>query len=179
MRLWTIQTEEAYRAFEQRGFLRGDKRRVDRGWRTAYEWMAQQMALRIGKPPAGCSAPVWAWKTWLERSDRPDLRSGAHLPRGTAGVRIAFDVEPDQVLLSDFTRWHVVLNNGWLADDEEEDNVWERSPPDDIRGTWERIFDLGRGCPEYFGPVETRGVQAALWQIEWPQVREVTRFVAR
>lgn len=179
MRLWTIQREEAFRAFERRGVLRGDRERVDRDYRMAYDWMAEQMRRRIGEPPPGCSAPVWAWHVWHERSARPDLRSTAHLPRGIAGVRIEFEAAPEKVLLSDFTRWHVVLNNGWLADSEAEDRAWEQNPPADIRQTWERIFDVGRGCTEYFGSIESRGVQAALWQVEWAQVRDVTKFVAR
>jgi hypothetical protein len=51
MRLWTIQTEQAFRLLERRGVLRGDGRRVDRDYCRAYAWMAEQIWQRIGKPP--------------------------------------------------------------------------------------------------------------------------------
>ncbi len=183
MRLWTIQTEQAFRLFERRGVLRGDGRRVDRDFRRAYVWMAEQMEQRLGKPPGRSRAPVWAWKVWSERSAKPDLRSRGLLPRGAAGVRIEFEAPPEAVLLSDFTRWHAILN-GHFLDDHEKDGEFligmkyeERIT--EIEKSWERIFDLERGDPEYFGPLSSRGVQATLWQIEWGQVRKVTRFVAR
>ena len=183
MRLWTIQTAQAFRQFERRGVLRGDGRRVDRDFRRAYAWMAQQMEQRLGKPPGRSRTPVWAWKDWNERSAKPDLRSSRLLPHGVAGVRIAFEAPAETVLLSDFTRWHAVLNGHYLADDQAEDNAPPSWAFEDrhahIEKSWERIFDLERGDPGYFGPLSSRGVQATLWLIEWRQVREVTRFIAR
>lgn len=100
MRLWTIQTEQAFRLFKRCGVLRGDGRRVDKDFRRAYAWMAEQMSQRLGRPPGRSRAPVWAWKVWSSRSFKPDLRSSGLLPRGEAGVRIEFEVSPETVLLS-------------------------------------------------------------------------------
>lgn len=183
MRLWTIQTEEAFRLFERRGVLRGDGRRIDRDFRRAYAWMAEQMRQRIGRPQRRCRAPVWAWKFWSGRSVRPDLRSKGLLPHGAAGVRIEFEASPETVLLSDFTRWHAVLRGTYLEDDEAEASALAPWAYEDrhahIEKSWERIFELERGDPGYFGPFSARGVQATLWQIEWRQVRKATRFIAR
>jgi hypothetical protein len=145
--------------------------------------MAKQMVLRIGKPPGRSRAPLWAWKVWSRRTPKPDLRSRAHLPSGTAGVRIEFEAPPDCVLLSDFTRWHVVLNRQFLSDNAEEDDAAATRMSGDrklrIERSWERIFELDRGDPEYWGPFGDRGIQATLWQIELAQVRKVTSFTAR
>lgn len=183
MRLWTIQTEQAFRQFERSGFLRGDGRRVDSDFRRAYAWMALQMEQRLGKPPGRSRTPVWAWKVWNARSAKPDLRSSSLLPRDAAGVRIEFEAPPETVLLSDFIRWHAVLNGHYLADDQAEDIAPPSWAFEDrhmhILRSWERIFDLERGDPDYFGPLSSRGVQATLWQVEWVQVRKVTPFTAR
>lgn len=180
MRLWTIQREEAFREFERRGVLHGDRQRIDADYRAAYEWMAEQMRRRIGGPPPGCTAPVWAWKAWFSsKRAKPDLRHAGHLPRGTVAFRVQIEVPGDQVLLSDFARWVAILNNGWLADNEAEFEAWERNPPADHRESWERVFELERGDPEFWDDFHKRGVQATLWQLEWAQVRDVTKFVAR
>jgi hypothetical protein len=183
MRLWTIQTEEAFRLLERRGVLRGDGRRVDPDYRKAYVWMVKQMVLRIGKPPGRSRAPVWAWKICSRQSPKPDLRSTGHLPSGTAGVRIEFEASPDSVLLSDFTRWHNVLS-GYFLDDNADDGAHLVGMKFEdrvalIEKSWERIFELERGNPDYWGALAERGIQATPWQIEWAQVRKVTRFTAR
>jgi hypothetical protein len=36
MRLWTVQTKQAFSAFERRGVLRGDGRHADTSFRDAY-----------------------------------------------------------------------------------------------------------------------------------------------
>jgi hypothetical protein len=47
MRLWTIQTEEAWTRAKRQGVLVGDGRRVTPEWRPAYRWMAGAMQRRL------------------------------------------------------------------------------------------------------------------------------------
>jgi len=184
MILWSIQPEAGVRHLERTGVLRGDGRRLflhER--RFAFRWMSQQMAERLG-PPRGSRYPVWAWKVWNgHRSARPDLRSRAHLPRGTRGARLEIDVPEKRVLLSDFSRWHFVLFNDYLYDDRREDEEMERKEVwrdrDLVRQSWVRIFELDRGDPAEFGEPWERSIQATLWSIELRDVRSITWFTAR
>lgn len=140
------------------------------------------MTERLGPPPRGSRYPVWAWKAWRgEESPKPDLRARAHLPPGTRGARIEIDAPAERVLLSDFMRWHCVLAGQYLADDEREDDAvaampWSRARAEE---SWSRIFELGRGDPDYHGPVAERSVQATLWFVTLDDVRRLTWFTAR
>lgn len=181
MILWTIQTEAAVRQLEKRGALSGDGRRLSlQEHRAAFRWMIGQMERRLGKPPSGSRYPVWAWKAWDgERSPCPDLRYRAHLPKGTRGARIKIDVPDERVLLSDFDRWHIVLANQYLADDHHDDEAAVRADRQIIEASWERIFELDRGDPAYFGAPSERSIQATLWSIKLEDVLALTWFTAR
>lgn len=180
--LWTVQHESAVRRLEQTGVLKADGRRAERWYSDAYQWMRDQMRFRIGRAPLGISYPLWAWKVWKPDRLRPDLRATGHLKSGTPGALLEFTCPADQVLLSDFDSWHCVLNETYLAPDEHEFETFysaAESDPAKVRESWNRIFDLNFGDPEFWGPVDERRVQATLWQIKREQVRSVQWFRAR
>jgi hypothetical protein len=181
MILWTIQADGAVRQLERSGVLRGDGRRIWKERRPAFRWMIWQMTARLGTPPSGCRYPLWAWKIWDRRSPRPDLRSRSHLPTGARGARIEFDLPEDRVLLSDFGRWHFVLNHSFLADDEQEAQEAESMTPsaEAIERSWDRIFEIEGGDPAYHGNPAHRAVQATLWSLALSEVRAITWFIAR
>jgi hypothetical protein len=187
MRLWTIQTIEAWERCRSTGVLAADGRRVPFYYRDAYRWLRQQAKSRLadysGRPF------VWAWS-----HPKPDLRCVAHLPKGQQGVRIEFIVPADRILCSDFDAWHCVLNQGYLALSEEEDDAWDRSlkahglewqwqflPPVERREmekSWERIFDLeALNASSWTGPVTH--IQAVLERVFLQEVVRVDHFVAR
>ena len=73
-------------------------------WRTAYDWMVEQMERRLGPRPKPGAYPLWAWYQWDGAARRrPDLRSSAHVPGGTKAVRIEFEIAEEQIVLSDFS----------------------------------------------------------------------------
>lgn len=197
MLLWTIQDLAAWERFQQRGVLRADARRVCRTFRPAYEWMAQQMRIRLGEASTRRASPIWAWYQWKgEREPRPDLRASGHLARGTRGVRIEFETN-EPVLLSDFELWHNVLNDWYLPNSEADGerfqarlkrrhlSFYETKPLPDPRfhraivKSWERIFDLDWNDKHLTQPKARKSIQATLWQVEWNWVRAVSEFVAR
>ncbi|PQO47904.1 hypothetical protein C5Y93_02375 [Blastopirellula marina] len=198
MELWTIQTEPAWRSLQERGYLRATRAHADRDLLPAYDWMAAQMKERIGPPRSSkSSVPLWAWQQYdgIERR-RPDLRRAWHLPRGTHGVRVGFEIPDDQVLLSDFQSWHYVLNYSYLATSESDAEAFDArfpeflccswsNPSDDpcvrslVEESWQRIFDLDWYDPYVTAVKAEKSIQATFWQLDWDQVTSVDPFVAR
>jgi hypothetical protein len=185
IRLWTIQTEEAWLEARKRGELRGDGRRVWRSHRPAYRWLMEQMAARLPRYSGGY--PVWCWY-----HPRPDLRRPGHLPPGVRGVRIELAVPDSRVLALDFEAWHAVLNGFRLSLTREEDDAWDarlaRSPRpkgreraalrEEVRRSWERVFDLDALlASEWAGPV-TR-IQAVVERVSLREILRVREFRAR
>lgn len=187
MRVWTIQPVELLVRLEAERVLYVDPPCVPREFRHAYDWMCAQMERRI----LGYRGhyPWWGWHI-----SRPDLRQSGHLPRGTRGVRLELELKPAEVLLSDFDAWHFVLNRGYLAYSEEEDEVWyrrfEAAVPDrwawplpeswhsDLLTSWERIFDLEALAASDYWDGE-HYIQATFETLRLADVRKRTPFVAR
>ncbi|HTE58359.1 MAG TPA: DUF3841 domain-containing protein [Verrucomicrobiae bacterium] len=185
MKLWIIQTAPAWEKAQQTGILKGDGRRVDRFYKPSYEWLMGQMRERVPQYKGGY--PIWAYA-----SDKPDLRR-RQFTRGTPGVRLEFVAEADEVLISDFDAWHMVLNGIYCALTEQEDeefyknngsySMWFHGNKDpkkvaQITKSWERIFDVEAlaATPEWEG---SQTLQATLGQITLDQVVQVTPFISR
>lgn len=192
MTVWSIQTLGAWNALRRTGRLRGDGRRGWRHFRSAYGWMREQMIRRNLLRES--RHPVWLW---CESS--PDLRQGALLSQGHRGVRLTLEVAQDRVLRSHFQAWHCVLNRGYLALSEREDNRfeatcrrrtgksnprWEHIPGDlrnSIRRSWERIFELRRlgASPLWRTRDGSHVVQGTMAEIRLADLRRVDHFIAR
>lgn len=168
----------------------------------AYDWLATRMEAMIGGRPSPRALPLWAWQQYDGAArPRPDLRSSGHLPRGTRGIRIEFEIDDSAVVLSDFMDWHFVLNGWYVSDSEEEDDAFDASvakkwhsggcwkpnfPPRHrrrIEASWEKIFDLDRACDDedWRGPSgrDERDIQATFWSIDIGMVRRADEFTAR
>lgn len=188
MRVWTIQPLEVLSRLEDGQVLYANPAHVPQEFRHAYDWMRAQMQRRI--PGYGGHYPWWSW-----HSPRPDLRQSGYLPRGTQGMRLELEIEPSQVLLSDFDAWHLVLNRGYLALYEDEDETWYRRfeaavpnqwawpPPEpwhsDIVTSWERVFDLEALAASNYWGEGPHYIQATFEALRLADVRGVTPFVAR
>jgi hypothetical protein len=177
MILWTIQHANAWSRAEQRGSLRADGRRVWRVFRESYAWMAREMERRVGPAPVCVSYPVWAWLQWESAAaPRPDLRATAHLPAGTAGLRIEFESNANEVLLSDFDLWHFVLNSWYLP---RSASARDRYALTAKQRSWQRIFDLSFTAHGVAVPRQRKSIQGVIWQVPLESVRSVKPFVAR
>jgi hypothetical protein len=113
--LWSIQHAAAWEKAKSRGSLKADGRRIWPEHRPAYKWMAEQMRDRL--PGYDAPYPIWAW------TERPDLRRRIYLPPGTPGVRLGFTACADEILISDFSAWHSVLNSTFCSLTEAEDDL--------------------------------------------------------
>jgi hypothetical protein len=193
VRIWTIQPAGLYETLKAKRVLLADGRRRDRMWDHAYRWMTDQMRRRL--PPSRARFPWWGWYRWEgTRRARPDLRAGGHLRKGQRGVRLELEIAAERVLLSDFEKWHFVLSNWYLSEDEADDDQFSRQTkqaghrhddrwPEPLRSkvlaSWERIFDLTAGAPGWFAKTSTRSIQATFWELRYRDVRDVTHFTPR
>lgn len=141
--------------------------------------------------------PLCAWCRYRGPRHKPDLRSSGHLPRGTTGARIEFVADPSRALLSDFSRWHHVLNYWYLPASRADERRFENelkaqgldffamkplpNPVFDrrIRASWERIFDLDLTVQGIADRPADRSIQATVWALPREAVREVVWFTAR
>ncbi len=194
MRIWTIQPILVWERLLQNKRLVVDKRAVDRDHVDPYRWMADQMRLRM-KAVRNQGFPWWGWCRWNgTKRVRPDLRADRFCyPRGERHVRIELELADHKVLLHDYEAWHAVLNDYFLSFSEAEDEDFERrlacaNIPDqdkmqrepfrsEILRSWERIFDLQGGDPQWRAEPEVRSIQATFWTLALDDVRDVTFFV--
>ncbi len=191
MDLWIIRNAAECEILKRDGRLTANEQWIPQEYRQAYRWMATQLAVRVGQPPQGCHYPLWAWYQWSgPRRERPDLRSRAHLPTGQRGVRIAFKADPQQVLLSDFDRWHAVLNQQYLSKNDYDARDFEQKFENKgkynnarklmlIRKSWEKIFDVEPLCKSSREHALQFSIQAVLWELRLDQVHEMRFFIAR
>jgi len=193
MRLWTILTEAAWKSLNDRGYLICDDEALgEKHFLTAYRWMMQQMQERLGPPETGVKLPLWAWYQYLGPRKKPIARKH-HLPKRQKGYRVECHVPDEQVLLSDFTLWHQVLNDWYLpinqADDEAFDLEFDAISEDAvdrlaqrqsvIQASWQRIFDLDWYSEYICPPRYQQAIQACLWRLELSQVRRSDPFISR
>lgn len=167
MQCWSIRTLEELAILQSGKSLTTHSDKIDPDYKTAYQWMSQQLAQRIEPPPPGVRYPLWVWRYCHSRTKpKPDLRYSGLDRRGSKRVLLTLNIPEDKVLLSDFDGWHCVLNECYHADN---DTDWERFenlektlPPAMqqilIEQSWHKIFDW-QSLPEDFA------IQGVTWQI--------------
>jgi len=190
VKLWTIQPLIIYEKLMAQGTLHCDPEQkgfwglVSEEFRTAYEWLAEQMKLRVGSPPQGVRYPLWAWALIDGASKKPDLRRTEFNNYVGENVVIELEIPDTDVLLSDEVNWHYVLNNWYLHDVNDEDGKWEETEawfnslsPDRKEAvkqkSWERIFDKNDRDNDW------TFVQATFWELQIAQVKSVRKFIGR
>ena len=202
MLLWTIQTEEAYLKLIKNGVLHADRKYIWKKFLPAYNWLIDEMKKRIGDPPEDVKYPIWVWYQYDGERKRRDLRYGGYAQRGMPMVQLTIDIDEKNIVFSDFDNWHFVLNNMYLALNEEDDNrfekVYEREgfTLQDIHNltlvnpclekcrketvdSWQRIFDIGRCEAEWDTPLERKTVQGTFWELKVDQVIKAEHFIAK
>ncbi len=191
MKLWTIQSEDAWRTLNDKGVLLADHNRiVEKSFHTAYSWMAEQMTYKLSKKPSNAVYPLWAWYMWEGKRKRRDMRGTGYAVPGERIVQLMIDVPDHLVLLSDFDSWHLVLNKNYYPVDEQDDNQFDSEYTaagiewkdlyssqfhDKIVRSWQRIFSLEPN--EYITPADS--IQATFWELKREWVLKVEHFIAR
>lgn len=177
MRLWTIQSKDAFNKMQKTGLLRADEEHLlfAGDLKDSYLWMSDQMSKRIGPPPSGVRFPVWAWYQWEGIRKRPDMR---HHCRGSNKeeeiVLLTIEVPDDQVLLSDFDYWHLVLNDCEMIYPFDFDKKYSE---EEKKKSWEQIFDYQ--CTFEREEHNDLSTQATMWEIKKEWVIKVEHFKVR
>ncbi len=197
MQLWTVQPIEWYEELLKNGIIYGNKNFVEEDFLEPYHWLMNKMDEKTGKRPFSECYPVWAWFQYNDSKRRkPDLRSSAFLPKGTKGVRIEINKSEKDILLSDFSLWHHVLNYWQISDNEKESEEFDRLlkfnnirfidkekyTPEikrKVEKSWDKILDMDY-VPEYSAkPFEKKSIQATFWSLSFDEIVKVEEFTAR
>jgi hypothetical protein len=145
LKLWTIQTIEAWNELQTTGTLRCKEELIDlEDFNPAYKWMIS----------------LWAWYQWKDdKHKRPDLRSNGFAPKGEKSVFIELNAPDETVLLSDFNTWHHTLGYWYIPLNELDDEKFTKELEEvsldyhkinplpepyhsKILKSWEIVFDL-------------------------------------
>ncbi|MBR1409190.1 MAG: DUF3841 domain-containing protein [Clostridia bacterium] len=188
MILWTFQPLHVWEMICTEGVYRCDPEKSsmpEPEFAKKYNWLICQMKKCIGAPPQGIQYPVWAWYKLNNKRRKPDLRIERWC-YGTGGEKYAcieFEVPDDQVLLSDFDEWSIILLDGLLAGSEAEadklDAYFESLTPEKQilfkEKNWEKAFDLTPVHNKWM--IRGENIQATLWQLQKSMVRDVRFFI--
>lgn len=183
MKLWTIQTHGWLQDLMTKKEKFASYTRVDHDWKFHYQWMAKQMADRIGTDPQKC--PTFAWYKYDEKHRKPDLRCSWHLPTGTPGIRVELELDEEQVLLSQFEMWNWVLNQSYIPENEsdhikhEKICLFGKITNKKVVDSWNRIFDLHFGDWRFWGKRSERAIQACIGSVSIENVHKIDFFTAR
>lgn len=188
MILWTIQPLEVYQEICDTGVYRCDPVKADllEYWTLQYDWLAGKMAEKIGPPPKGVRFPVWAWYVYDGKHKKLDLRH-MRWKYDTAGLKqvcLELDVPDDQVVLTNFDTWGMILYKIPISYTEEEYNrlgaqckaMSEEEKAAFLNENWERVFD---NTP-YHNEWIDRGnmIQATFWELKKEYIRNVRFFTS-
>jgi hypothetical protein len=171
MKFWTIQNIDCWKNAKAKGYLEGDPDCIFKEFIDSYNWMMKQMSKRLINYQG--NYPIWLWLT------RPDLRQTGHLNKKERGVLLELELNEDEVLISDFMAWHTVLNNGFLALTEVEDEMFEaRKLSMTKEESWKRIFNYKELKKyEYWEGEEI--LQAVTGRIDISRIQTIKEFTAR
>ncbi|MFD2328176.1 DUF3841 domain-containing protein [Cohnella sp. GCM10020058] len=171
MKLWTIQHIEAWKRAQSLGYLTGNPEYAILGFEDSYAWMMGQMKLKLAQYKQ--EHPVWLWTA------RPTLRIGSKLKRGHPGILLKVELEPDEILISDFMAWHVVLNDQFLAFTEAEDEQYDSGKSRITKEqSWTRIFEYEKLRQfEYWEGTDL--LQAVTGRIEVSRIKIIREFIAK
>ena len=185
MTLWTIQPIEIYEDLIQSGAYDVDiTKTMMQYFDEPYKWLIQQMCDKVGEPVDDEAAPIWAWHTYHGQRKKPDFRH-ARWEFGKEGdlfACIECEIPDEEVVLSDFDSWSIILLDGLLSDSENEDKriskeyemLSDREKEEYKHENWKRVFDITPIDNEWIRRGED--IQATFWTLKKEQIRKATFF---
>lgn len=195
MRLWSIQTEEVYNKLMQNGEVIAQINKSDtleygkcQEFTDAYKWLIDQMEKRGIRKPNGYETPWWAWykingenklTSEIEYLCTPDMKFKL----------LELEVPDKDVLLSDYNKWHYVINKWWLDDStcekEWDENMdWFDTLPyceryKVMECSWQKIFNIEKKTVGDNWDTNGLYVQAVFWRLKKEYVKNVTDIIGK
>ena len=204
MRLWTIQSYEAYEKLINTGILRANKNYIcDENFCYAYKWIIEKMKSNSIILPENVDYPIWGWYQWNGKRKRRDMRQRCYANSGKKIVQLTIEVDNKDVLLSDFDLFHYVLNYWYLAKDEDDDKAFEleyrslgiefkdlqnfniknrnmKYLRKKIEDSWDHILNLEKEDDNYiYGKNSDKSIQATFGELKLEQVVKAEIFIAK
>ncbi|MBR2566943.1 MAG: DUF3841 domain-containing protein [Paenibacillus sp.] len=172
MKFWTIQSIDAWRDAISKDILTGNIHFIWEEFIKPYHWMMSQMEKKLVHYSG--EYPVWLWPI------KPDMRRSGHLERGSHGVLLEVDLNPEEVLISDFDAWHCVLNQSFLALTEEEDQLYDEGLISLTKEeSWERIFALEELMNSDYWNSSEQHLQVVIGSIPLHRIKLIREFIAK
>jgi len=106
---------------------------------------------------------------------------------------IECELPDEQVLLSDFDAWHLILNDDYIGLSEDDydafhaevaaaghtnDDALPQHLQKRLRRSWERAIDFEELASPYWGEAADKSIQACFWKIDIEQVKSHRRFTS-
>lgn len=189
MILWTIQPKNTLDIIKEKGVFTCDTTKSEwynssNEFHRAYDWLVKEMDNRGIYHPKELQLPLWAWHTIEYKHQKPDYYEMGFGKEGDELICIEFEISDNEVLLSDFDNWLLILNNDFVTEcnngkEWDEEQQWLDNLPEDKRKTaiinsWQRIFNL----EAVNNDIRIAGsyIQATFWQLKKEMIRKVEYF---
>lgn len=142
-KFYTIQSKEAYENALSKGFLSCPISFVDESDRESYTWLYSIYAMKYNIIDSEYSL-IWLWKNELPDYyyEKDDDSSEIYIYErlGENNLLLEIELEEEDVLMSNFTAWHVPLNN--ISFISKEETIREESGGFLLtKYNWGRLFD--------------------------------------
>ncbi len=204
MKLWAVEPEKNWNRLKSKGILRAEKDYYEQSeppygnGNYPYEWLKTKMKSEI-KPSKKAVWPLWCFYKW-EGKPKIDLRAWRwFIPYGEKYVRIEFECQDDQVLLSDYELWFYVLNHWYIPNSISDQkkfhqkylkapsgagNRWKSYEKNqnlefhkETIKSWDKIFELDWFNDAYDVPMSRRSTIAWVWEIKYEWIKSHKIFV--
>lgn len=173
MRLFTIQPEAVLQELHEKDYFICDPKKSELiqecDFEESYKWISNIMNISIPKTNDKITYPIWAWHTYRGKPYKIDRRTTYYKILTKDDYILEIEIPDEEVLLSDFDKWHYVLNNIGIPEDESNEECFEYAY--NLSGrlkeeSWKRIFEIE----------ESQYVQATFWLLNKDNVINTTKI---
>lgn len=195
MKIWTIQSIDIWEKLKEEEIVTCDEKLAsylkdkDCSFLEPYNWIRNKMINRIGDSSYKSNIyPIWGWYIYDGVHKKPDLRCSGHGIPGKQMACIELEIPGNKVLLSDFDLWHYVLNNWYIGDstnEEELDAEWEwldtlskQEKQNMIEKSWDKIFNIKKSLNDGFNS-SGKYIQGTFWELRLNEVKKVQMLKTR
>ena len=154
----------------------------DENFVRAYDWLIKEMKTRLPKKPRDAKIPIWGWYRYCGEN-KLDLRRYGKVKKPYCVLEI--DKPKNEVLLSDFTDWHNVLNDYYLPQNGPDDEIEKLCDeydqlvihnPKKAKAlkleSWRNVFNIE---PNEYDSKEY--IQGTFWTLDIDEVRKVRKYL--